>query len=294
MTISKGVYAAGLSLLNEDLSLNLDLTVKHAENLIKNGLSGVFFFGSTGMSQLLGLNEKKALISKISNHKQKNNFFLGTGNNSLKDNIELISHGMKNHFYTYLIMPPAYYPKNDEGVYNFYKEIITIVPKIKIVLYNFEKLSGYKFSIEIIEKLVKDFPNQIVGVKDSTYNLYEKIKIPNFLVFPGSETKLLKGLELGCSGIISAVCNCTAPLARKVFEDFQNNKEQTVNSQLIRIRKVFDNYQLISALHSLMSINDKIYKNILPPLTLLTEDEKKELINKLKEINFINQNNLAA
>ena len=33
MTISKGVYAAGLSLLNEDLSLNLDLTVKHAENL---------------------------------------------------------------------------------------------------------------------------------------------------------------------------------------------------------------------------------------------------------------------
>ena len=194
MTISKGVYAAGLSILSEDLSLNLDLTVKHAENLIKNGLSGVFFFGSTGMSQLLGLNEKKALISKISNHKQKNNFFLGTGNNSLKDNIELISHGMKNHFYTYLIMPPAYYPKNDEGVYNFYKEIITIVPKIKIVLYNFEKLSGYKFSIEIIEKLVKNFPNQIVGVKDSTYNLYEKIKIPNFLVFPGSETKLLKGL----------------------------------------------------------------------------------------------------
>ena len=56
------------------------------------------------MSQLLGLNEKKALISKISNHKQKNNFFLGTGNNSLKDNIELISHGMKNHFYTYLII----------------------------------------------------------------------------------------------------------------------------------------------------------------------------------------------
>ena len=78
------------------------------------------------------------------------------------------------------------------------------------------------------------------------------------------------------------------------MKDFQNNKEQTVNSQLIRIRKVFDNYQLISALHSLMSINDKIYKNILPPLTLLTEDEKKELINKLKEINFINQNNLAA
>ena len=46
------------------------------------------------------------------------------------------------------------------------------------------------------------------------------LKIPNFLIFPGSETKLLKGLELGCSGIISAICNVTAPLARKVYEDF--------------------------------------------------------------------------
>lgn len=294
MTISKGVYAAGLSLLNEDLSLNLDLTVKHAENLIKNGLTGVFFFGSTGMSQLLGLSEKKALISKISNHKLKNNFFLGTGNNSLNDNIELITHGMKNDFYTYLIMPPAYYPKNDEGVYNFYKKIISIVPKIKIVLYNFEKLSGYKFSVEIIEKLVKNFPTQIVGVKDSTYNLYEKIKIPNFLVFPGSESKLLKGLKLGCAGCISAVTNVTHSLAKKVFEDFCNNKDQTMDFQLNRVRQVFDNYQLISALHSFMSINNKIYKNVLPPLTLLSEDKKKKLIKELKEINFIKGNNLAA
>ena len=98
MTISKGVYAAGLSLLNKDLSLNLDLTIKHAESLIKNGLSGVFFFGSTGMSQLLGLNEKKNLITKIASHKLKKFFFLGTGSNSLNDNLELINHGMKNGF----------------------------------------------------------------------------------------------------------------------------------------------------------------------------------------------------
>ena len=50
------------------------------------------------------------------------------------------------------------------------------------------------FSVDIVERLVKDFPNQIVGVKDSTYNLYEKIKINNFSIFPGSETKLLRGL----------------------------------------------------------------------------------------------------
>ena len=42
--IKKGVYAASLSILNEDKTLNIELTIDHAVNLIKNGLHGVFFF----------------------------------------------------------------------------------------------------------------------------------------------------------------------------------------------------------------------------------------------------------
>ena len=67
-----------------------------------------------------------------------------------------------------------------------------------------------------------------------------------------------------------------------------------MNSQLIKVRQVFDKHQLIPALHSFMSMNDEIYKNVLPPLTLLSENKKKELIKDLKEINFIKGNNLAA
>ena len=64
---------------------------------------------------------------------------------------------------------------------------------LKIILYNFEKLSGYRFSAEAVTKLVKNFPNNIIGCKDSSYNLFENLKLPNFLMFPGSEAKLLKG-----------------------------------------------------------------------------------------------------
>ena len=138
-----------------------------------------------------------------------------------------MKHCTNNGIDRFLIMPPAYYNYSDEGVYVYYANIVKQVPESKIILYNFEKLSGYKFSINIIEKLVKDFPKQILGVKDSSYNLYDKLKIPNFMIFPGSETKLLKGLELGCSGIISAVCNVTASLSRKVYDDFHNKKKQT-------------------------------------------------------------------
>ena len=292
--IKKGVYAAGLSVLNKDLSVNIDATINHAEGLIQNGLHGVFFFGSTGQSQLCGIRDKKKLISKISNHKLKKQFFLGTGNNSLQDNIELIDHGFKNKFETYLLMPPAYYPKTDQGVFNFYQKIISTFPKIIIGIYNFEKLCGYKFSVEAITRLVKNYPNNIRFVKDSSYNLFQTLNIKDLLVFPGSETKLKTGLDNGCSGAISAVLNVTHSLARKVFDDFSNKKDQTVNEKLIKVRETFDKYQLISALHTYLSIEDEKYKNLLPPLVLLSEEKKLELLSKLKELNFLTKKNIAA
>ena len=293
--LKRGVYAASLSVLNKDLTLNVEATISHAEKLIKNGLHGCFFFGSTGMSQLISKNEKMELISKISTHKQRKHFYLGTGCNSLNENIELIKYASEFNFNTILLMPSAYYVGNsDEGVFEFYKKIILACPKIKIVIYNFQKLSGYIFSIDAITKLVQSFPKNIIGVKDSSYNLYENLKIKNFLIFPGSEAKLLKGLEKGSSGVISAVTNSTHFLARKVFDDFENKIPQTKNDQLIGVRETFDGYNLISALHSFHSIKDENYKNILPPLTLLSEQKLKELIEKLNKLKFISEKNLAA
>ena len=295
MTIKKGIFAASISVFNEDLSLDVASTIKHAEKLIIEGCHGVAIFGSTGQSQLISSFEKKALIEKISDSSFKENFILGTGDNSLKENIELIRHAVKNGVDRFLLMPPAYYKYNDEGAYSFYANLIQQIPEIKIILYNFEKLCGYKFSIQIVEKLVKDFPKQIIGAKDSTYNLFDTLKInKDFLIFPGSETKLLQGLELGNSGIISAICNVTASLARKVYDDFFNKKKQTFNNKLCAIRKIFDNYNLISALHTFMSHENEKYKKILPPLTLLSETEQKEMMSKLKELAFFPEKNIAA
>ena len=294
MAIKKGIYAASMSIFNQDLSLDIDSTIKHSEKLIKGGLHGTIFFGSTGCAQLISSNEKKKLIDKLNNSKLKDHFMIGTGSNSLNESVELMQHSLKNGIDRFLIMPPAYYKYDDGGAYSFYSNLIQKVPESKIILYNFEKLSGYKFSIQIIEKLVKDFSKQIVGVKDSTYNLYETLKIPNFLIFPGSELKLLKGLELGNSGIISAICNVTAPLARKVYDDFQNKKEQTFNQKLCEVRKAFDSYNLIAGLHSFMSVENEKYKRILPPLSLLSSTDKKQLMLKLKQLDFFPEKNIAA
>ena len=58
MTIKKGIYAASMSIFNQDLSLDVDSTIKHSEKLIKDGLHGTVLFGSTGCAQLISSKEK--------------------------------------------------------------------------------------------------------------------------------------------------------------------------------------------------------------------------------------------
>ncbi len=294
MSTIEGIYAASLSVFNEDFSLNLEQTIKHAENLIDKGCHGVVILGSTGQAQLISVKEKMKLIEKLSDSPQKNKFIIGTGNNSLSETINIIKHSRENGFNLFLLMTPAYYKYGDEGTYIYYSKIIDKVQNCKIILYNFEKLCGYAFSIDIVEKLAKDFPYQIVGVKDSTYNFYEKLKINNFSIFPGSETKLLKGLELGCKGIISAVCNVTAPIARKVYDDFIHKKPQTANEKLCAIRKTFDKHNLISALHSFKLNENSVYSKLLPPLTLLDEKNHRQLLSELKSLGFIPEGKMVA
>ena len=199
-------------------------------------------------------------------------------------NLMKISKSLK--FKDFLIMPPAYYKYGDQEVLDFYSRIVDAVPESRIILYNFEKLSGYKFSVSCVENLVKKFPKQIVGVKDSSYNLYESLRIENFSVMPGAETKLLKGLELGCDGIITATCNVTSFLARKVYEDFLSGNKQTHNEKLCNVRKVFEQFNLISGIHTILSSKDTSYKNLLPTLSLLNKKDEIKLIEDLNKLNF--------
>ncbi len=290
----KGIYAASVSVLNDDMSLNIKKTANHCEKIIKDGCHGVVIFGSTGQAQLISLAEKIQMVTYLCKNKNKDNFIIGCGLNSLLDTINLMKVSVNLGLKKFLVMPPAYYKYGDKEVINYYTKLVNSVPESKIILYNFEKLCGYKFSTKCVEELAKIFPKNIIGVKDSSYNLYQDLKIKDFSILPGSELKLLSGLEIGCSGIITATCNVTAELSRKVYDDFFNNVAQTENNKLCEVRKTFDQFNLISGLHSYLKENDSDYTNILPTLSLLDPKDEKILFNKLRALDFPAKKNVAA
>ena len=289
----QGIYAAALSVFNDDLSLNVDLTVKHANFLIKNGCHGVVLLGSTGQSQLISIGEKIRLINSVAVNKNYKKFIIGTGLNSLNDTTNLMHIAVSQNLKYFLIMPPAYYNYSDKDVINYFAKIFERIENCKVILYNYEKLCGYKFSVECIKQLKDQFPKQIIGVKDSTGNIFNKIKLNNFAVLLGTEENLMNSLKMGCHGVISATCNVTSYIARKVYDDFNNDKNSSLNEKLSLIRKAFNNFDLVSGLHTYLSKKDPKFKNVLPILDLLNKNQEKKLFEELDKLDFnINYLNL--
>ena len=80
-----------MSVLNKDLSLNVNRTIKHAEMVIDQGCHGVAIFGSTGQAQLISISEKINFFNELSKSKYKEKCIIGTGSNSLGETINLMS-----------------------------------------------------------------------------------------------------------------------------------------------------------------------------------------------------------
>ena len=104
MSKIKGIYAAGLSILNTDLSLNVEKTILHSEKIINQGCHGVVIVGSTGQAQLISITEKINLLNQLSASKYQKNFIIGTGLNSLSETINMMRIAISLDFKKFLIL----------------------------------------------------------------------------------------------------------------------------------------------------------------------------------------------
>ena len=71
--IFKGVFAASMSVLKADLSLDIKETINHAKLNLDNQGVGSAFFGSTGCGQLISVDEKKLYSPRKTNVKDFTN-----------------------------------------------------------------------------------------------------------------------------------------------------------------------------------------------------------------------------
>ena len=289
--MKKAVYSAVLTPFKKDLTIDAKLFISNCEFLLKNNIS-LAPLGTTGEANSVSISEKLDLIKIIANSDlSKEKVIIGTGNTSFVDAALLTKTAVENKIYSVLLLPPFYYKNvSDEGVYQYYKEIINTVKStnLRIFLYNIPQVSGVTISIDLVSRLKKEFSDTITGIKDSSGNFentkkYKEIK--NFSVYPGSEKFLYDGLHIGCSGCISATTNVNIEAA-KLINSFDKSEGESINKKIKAVRDVFEKYPVIPALKATKINEDSNWSNIRPPLVALSDQQRSNLAKDLKDINF--------
>jgi 4-hydroxy-tetrahydrodipicolinate synthase len=289
--MQKAVYSAVLTPFKKDLTIDTKLLISHCEFLLNNNIS-LAPLGTTGEANSISVSEKMDLIKTLANSDlPKEKIIIGTGNTSFVDAALLTKTAVENKIYSVLLLPPFYYKNvSDEGVYQYYKEIINIVKSknLRVFLYNIPQVSGVTISIDLVNRLKKEFSDTIRGIKDSSGNFentkkYKEIK--NFIVYPGSEKFLYDGLHIGCSGCISATTNVNIGAA-KLINSFDKSEGETINKNIKTVRDIFEKYPVIAALKATKIKEDSNWSNIRPPLVALSDQQRSNLTKDLKDINF--------
>lgn len=292
MELPKGVFAATLTPLNADLSVDHDLLYAHCTQLVEDGGDGIALLGTTGEANSFSLAERCAILNGlVSRGFPPHRMIVSTGCCSSSETITLSRHATRLGVGGILLMPPFYYRQvTDEGLYRYFVSIIDGVASdaLRIYLYHFPRMSGIHMSTDLVVRLVGDYPGIVVGMKDSGGDIGHMREVltalRNFKLYAGNEKLMLDVLELRGGGCISATTNYSMRVTAQVYKAWQaGGVPLMLAKQMNDMRSAFEGYVMSSALKSVLAhqTGNVQWEHIRPPLTLVDQQSLESILKDL-------------
>jgi len=292
----RGVWAAALTPLHADLSINLDQLIAHTHRLYEQGCDGVAILGTTGEANSFSMHERLSLIERAGAEAfSADRIMVGVGCCAQAETIELSRASIEAGFPNLLMLPPFFYKGvSEEGLFRSYADIIEKLndDRARIIVYDIPPMTGLEMSVDLLERLRNAFPNIIAGVKDSS-GKWEDMeeaceRLPNFSVFAGTEKYLLPILRAGGAGCISATANVTSRILENLLEHWRAPLADSLQDYATKLRMTLQAYPPAPALKELMarSTGDIDWRNVRPPIMPLAETKRQSLVDDLQMLNF--------
>jgi 4-hydroxy-tetrahydrodipicolinate synthase len=124
----------------------------------------------------------------------------------------------------------------------------------------------------------------IVGMKDSSGDFEHTKKMidafPGFAVFPGAEIYVLKAMQAGAVGCISASANINAFGIRHLLDRWQKPEAPALQAELNEVRKAVESRVMIPSLKAVLAArySDPGWLTVRPPLVKISDALRGELL----------------
>ena len=286
--LRRGIIAPILTPFEDDLTVATSLYVAHAKWLIEQGCAGIAPFGTTGEALSVGIDERIAAIEALlESGIDAGRLIPGTGLSNVADTARLSRACFDMGCASVLTLPPFYFKDvSEDGLYDYFEQLITAIGSdARIYLYHIPPVAIVGVSPTLASRLHADFPDQIVGIKDSSgdwNNTLALFEISGLVVYPGSELPLLEALQLGAPGCITATANVNAGNIARVMELHDQGDgvaAKALHETVKGLRLTLQGYSPIPAQKRLLAIasGDARWANVRPPLVAMSDTDGREL-----------------
>ena len=285
--IVPGAWAASLTPLNADLSIDHPALAAHMRWLLSQGAGGVAVLGTTGEANSFSVAERLELIATLAKAGfASERVIIGTGCCAAPDTIALTRAALEAGFANVMMLPPFYYKNvSEEGVFQSFARAIEAVndPRLRVIIYDFPLMTGLTISTALLARLRAAFDGVVVGVKNSSgaWAAMEEAlaQLPGFKVFAGTEQFLLPTLRAGGPGCISATANVTIGALADLAARERDTDAEKLQAEATRVRLALQQFPAIAALKELLAqaSGRDAWRNLRPPLVNLDAAQMRAL-----------------
>jgi 4-hydroxy-tetrahydrodipicolinate synthase len=264
--------------------------------LLDQGAGGLAIFGTTSEANSMSPAERMELLDRlIKAGIPAEKLMPGTGACAMTDATMLVRHAVGHGCGGVLMLPPFYYKGvSDDGIFAFISGVIDKVGSaaLKLFLYHIPPMAVVGFSLDLVDRFIRTYPETVVGLKDSSgdWNNTAALldRFPGFAVFPGSEVFLLDGLRKGAVGCITASGNVNVPGIKKVYDNWRGPQADTLQAEITTLRNTLQAYPMVPALKRIVAHyhSDPNWAAVRPPLVRLSQAQSAALIADLGKLGF--------
>lgn len=292
-----GIYAAALTPIKPDFSIDLDAVVPFLHFLAARDCHGVLLFGTTGEGPSLSSRERESVLRIARDVRltyPEFRILAGTGTPSLDETINLTRMAFELGCEGVVVLPPYYFRKvSDEGLFDWFDQVIQhSVPAGGYLLgYHIPGQTGVPLSLDLLARLKQAHPEKFAGIKDSSGDPEYAVALggrfgPDLLVLSGNDGLLLHALEYNAGGAITAMANLYSPLLRQVWDIFIQNGDAIEAQELLHIRRrVLDRYQPFPPILKAMLARLHGFErwSVRPPLLPVSSRIEETCLQELRE-----------
>jgi 4-hydroxy-tetrahydrodipicolinate synthase/2-dehydro-3-deoxy-phosphogluconate/2-dehydro-3-deoxy-6-phosphogalactonate aldolase len=289
-----GVVPPTVTAFGPDESLDLGGTAAHARFVVDGGAHAVFPLGTNGEFPLLSANERdrvvEAVVEEVGGEVP---VIAGVGEPSTRETVARAEAAAEAGADGLVVVTPFYYPLDGPAAVEHYRRVADAID-LPIYVYHIPSKTGNALSLATLADIAEI--ESVAGLKDSSKDvpwLGQAIDAhPELTFMAGSDSLLFPGLEIGCTGLVSAVANAFPELVVDLYESYaagEEDRARDLQSRVYDVRDALKRGPYMAGVKTALSLRDLDFDvgGLRSPLRTMSEADRAALEDDLRSLDLL-------